>query len=96
MPSLADQLISILESKVPAGIADDEDLTPVICPSIGDMPLESIYEDISSDPLASYAEADGYDILSIERYGGLVTTELRILHKQSSSECRALLFNKYL
>ena len=95
MSGLAERLLSIVESKVPIGLAPDEDLTAAICPDIGERSLAAIYEDLRSDPLASYREADGYDILSIERRGALVTTELRILRNHQNAECNAVLFNKY-
>lgn len=96
MPNLGDKITSFLESKVPNEIADDEDLTSELCPSIGETPLATIYEELRLDPLVNYLEADGYDILSIERHSKFGTTELRILRSHSNSECSALLFNKHL
>lgn len=96
MQTIADQIVSVLESKIPSGIAGDQDLTEIICAMTKDYPLENIYKEMKNDQLASYIEADGYDIISIERHHSFGTTELRILRNQANSECTALLFNKHL
>ena len=96
MQTIADRIVSVLDSKIPSGIAGDQDLTETICAVIKDYPLENVYKVMKNDQLISYMQADGYDIISIERHHSFGTTELRILRDQSNSECTALLFNKHL
>jgi hypothetical protein len=94
--TVAQELVSIVETRTPIGVSGDEDLSTLVCSIIGDVPLASIYEDLGDDPRAHFSTAEGYDVLSIERYGILVTSELRIFRDWPDGECTAMFFNKYL